>query len=171
MHTPLRYKTDEECEKFTTAESCPVDCAWGIPDGGATPAAPWELGQEGGGGPAGCGALGMSSKAYARARRVVMGGPRGGRLPAALKAPVAAGNFSRLFREPWLPGTHEHSGTTHLRCVHARARTHTDRHRYTNNTHRDSLSLSLSLSLTRARAHTRTHTHTVWWMGRATWSH
>jgi hypothetical protein len=114
------------------------------------PCRPVGAGARGGGGAAGCGALGMSSKAYARARRVVMGGPRGGRVPAALKAPVAAGNFSRLFREPWLPGTHEHSGTTHLRCVHARAHTHTDRHRYTNNTHRDSLSLSLSLSLTRA---------------------
>ena len=89
VRMPLRYKTDAQCAAFTSAETCPTGCAWDTLDGGATPAAPLAsvsshaAGQawagEGQGG--GCSGLGMSSKAYARARRAVMGGPHGGRVP------------------------------------------------------------------------------------------
>ena len=89
--TPYNLKTltKEGHGRLLAAETCPTGCAWDTLDGGATPAAPLAsvsshaAGQawagEGQGG--GCSGLGMSSKAYARARRAVMGGPRGGRVP------------------------------------------------------------------------------------------
>ena len=113
-----RYLSDEQCQSFTSPATCPSGCEWNVVDGGATsPVAlalqdltllPLEGGREGG-----CSAVGLLSKAYARARRDLRGRAR------ALKTPLPAGNFSQLQWRDWLPGPLDSSGTTHFSVVDA----------------------------------------------------
>jgi gamma-glutamyltranspeptidase/glutathione hydrolase len=108
---PLSYEADDVCESFDN-ESCPPGCTR-LPDGGSLPpkeAVTGELPRRGG-----CGAVGLLSKAYARARRALMGVHSG----KVVKAPIMAGDFSLLQWRDWLPGTHDNSGTTHLSVVDA----------------------------------------------------
>jgi gamma-glutamyltranspeptidase/glutathione hydrolase len=110
---PLRYESDDRCAA-AAASACPEGCTL-LPDGGSLP--PQMEPTRAGAAQAEerCGGAGLTSKAYARARRGLMGAPRG----QVVKAPVAPGNFSLLQWWDWLPATHDNSGTTHLSVVDA----------------------------------------------------
>jgi len=108
---PLHYQSDDYCQKFADEGSCPTGCMWEKPYGASTPLMEPNMYMAGRG--KGCSAVGLLSKAYARARRDVHSRTR------VLKSPLPSGKFPALNVQDWTsqPDTPDRSGTTHFSVV------------------------------------------------------